>query len=109
MTIPKSLHTVTVLVAVARTMKGAPAHTMNDCQLAVGWAAEMLGYEATYADTHDLLNKAAVILLREVQKANNACREACTRLDALPRCRAAALPDFIRRTDGRVSCEPPRA
>jgi len=64
--IPKSLHTVTVIVAVARTMKGAPRQNMADCALAVSYALDVLGYSDT-PDTYGLADKAAAILAREVQ------------------------------------------
>ena len=64
--IPKSLHTVTVLVNVAATMKGAPIQNLRDCTLSVMWAANVLGYDAHEADPYFLIDKAAAALLRKV-------------------------------------------
>lgn len=57
--IPKSLHTVTAIVAVARHLNAAP-HPVECLSLARG-AAAILGY-ADATDTYDLILRAAQIL-----------------------------------------------
>jgi len=62
-TIPKSLHTVTVLVAVARA---AYDEGLN-AQEAIADALAVLGYANT-PDTYQLADKARKVLAREVAK-----------------------------------------
>lgn len=62
-TIPKSLHTVTVLVAVAREIRAYRENTDSD---AVTDALAILGY-ADSPDTYQLADKARAILAREVR------------------------------------------
>jgi len=64
--IPKSLHTVTVLVRIARTVKGAPIQNAADCALRVNYALNVLGY-ADAPDAYGLADKACAILAREMQ------------------------------------------
>lgn len=64
--IPKSLHTVTVLVRIARTVKGAPIQNAADCALRVNYALNVLGY-ADAPDAYGLADKACAILAREVR------------------------------------------
>ena len=60
MNIPKSLHTITAIVAIARHLNAAP-HPCECTQLARR-AAEILGYPADVADTYQLIERAALIL-----------------------------------------------
>ncbi len=60
--LPKSLHTITVLVNVAR-QSPYPA----DAATAVVWALGVLGYDATTPDTYQLAAKARAILSKSVQ------------------------------------------
>jgi len=62
--IPKSLHTVTVIVAVARVYMGAPFN--QSAAVSIGVAVEALGYADT-PDTYELASKARAILAKSVQ------------------------------------------
>jgi hypothetical protein len=70
-TIPKSLHTVTVLVKLAPFNPAAPwsdkDHAMRSARLAAESVAKALGYGDLTADMYGLVDKAATILVREVQ------------------------------------------
>jgi hypothetical protein len=61
-TLPKSLHTITVLVNVARIYLDG-GHERAHC---VSLALAALGYDGT-PDTYELASKARAILTREVQ------------------------------------------
>lgn len=66
MNIPKSLHTVTVLVAVAKLIRDKQYPFMAPSAL-VDMAADQLGYGITTDDQYGLLAKATAILSRSVQ------------------------------------------
>jgi len=56
--IPKSLHTVTAIVAVSRHLNADPV----ECLQLARRAAEILGYPAGATDTYQLIERAAAIL-----------------------------------------------
>lgn len=52
--LPKSLHTVTVLVQVARRLMKSSQHTVPSAVAAVDMALSILGYDADTDDTYNL-------------------------------------------------------
>lgn len=65
MNIPKSLHTVTVLVAFARALLGSPSHNAYTADGAIRAAIVALGYGAT-PDTYGLAVRAHCLLNKQL-------------------------------------------
>lgn len=63
--IPKSLHTISALVNVARYIDARPQAC--DCLPLAIRAAQILGYPVGTPDTHGLIERAAAVILRSVK------------------------------------------